>query len=80
MVAIVSRWGNSLAIRIPQNLAKEIKLLEGDQVDLTVVDGKIIINPKIRKSYSLDELVNAITAENLHSEVDTSIAVGNEVW
>ncbi len=80
MVAIVSRWGNSLAIRIPQNLAKEIKLLEGDQVDLTVVDGKIIINPKSRKSYSLDELVNAITAENLHNEVDTSIAVGNEVW
>lgn len=80
MVAIVSRWGNSLAIRIPQNLAKEIKLLEGDQVDLTVVDGKIIINPKSRKSYSLDELVNAITAENLHNEVDTSIPVGNEVW
>ncbi|NJO40620.1 MAG: AbrB/MazE/SpoVT family DNA-binding domain-containing protein [Cyanobacteria bacterium CRU_2_1] len=80
MVAIVARWGNSLAIRIPQNLAKEIQLLEGDEVDLAVVDGKIVIKPRSRKRYSLDELVNAITSENLHTEVDTGIAVGNEAW
>jgi antitoxin component of MazEF toxin-antitoxin module len=29
MAAIVAKWGNSLAIRIPQNLAKEIHLAEG---------------------------------------------------
>lgn len=80
MVAIVAKWGNSLAIRIPQNLAKEIQLIEGDEVDLAVVDGKIVIKPISRKRYSLDELVDAITPENLHTEVDTGIAVGNEAW
>lgn len=80
MVAIVAKWGNSLAIRIPQNLAKEIQLIEGDEVNLAVVDGKIVIKPIGRKRYSLDELVDAITPENLHTEVDTGIAVGNEAW
>jgi antitoxin MazE len=80
MVAIVAKWGNSLAIRIPQNLAKEIQLIEGDEVDLAVVEGKIIIKPRSRKRYFLDELVNGITPENLHTEVDTGMAVGNEAW
>ncbi len=34
MVTTVAKWGNSLAVRIPQNLAKEIHLAEGDIVYL----------------------------------------------
>jgi antitoxin MazE len=80
MVAIVAKWGNSLAIRIPQNLAKEIHLAEGSEIDLGIVDGSLVVKPRIRKRYSLDELVNAITPENLHSEIDSGAAVGNEFW
>jgi antitoxin MazE len=80
MVSIVAKWGNSLAIRIPQNLAKEIHLAEGAEIDLGIVDGNLVVKPRIRKRYSLDELVNAITPENLHSEIDTGAAVGNEFW
>jgi antitoxin MazE len=80
MVAIVAKWGNSLAIRIPQNLAKEIHLAEGAEIDLSIVDGNLVVKPIIRKRYSLDELVNAITLENLHGEVDSGAAVGNEFW
>jgi antitoxin MazE len=80
MVAIVAKWGNSLAIRIPQNLAKEIHLAEGAEIDLGIVDGNLVVKPRTRKRYSLDELVNAITPENLHGEIDTGAAVGNEFW
>jgi antitoxin MazE len=80
MVAIVAKWGNSLAIRIPQNLAKEIHLAEGAEIDLGIVDGNLVAKPRIRKRYSLDELVNTITLENLHGEVDSGAAVGNEFW
>jgi antitoxin MazE len=80
MVAIVAKWGNSLAIRIPQNLAREIHLAEGAEIELGIVDGNLVVKPKIRKRYSLDELVNAITPENLHSEIDSGAAVGNEFW
>jgi antitoxin MazE len=80
MVTTVARWGNSLAIRLPQHLAKEINLTEGIEVDLVVIDGNLVIKPKIRKRYSLEELVSAITPENLHTEVESGIAVGNEAW
>jgi antitoxin MazE len=80
MVGTIAKWGNSLAIRIPQNLAKEINLAEGSEVKLVLIDGKLTIEPITRRRYSLEELIEAITAENLHTEIDTGVAVGNEVW
>ncbi|MEG3833247.1 MULTISPECIES: AbrB/MazE/SpoVT family DNA-binding domain-containing protein [unclassified Microcoleus] len=80
MVATIAKWGNSLAIRIPQNLAKEINLTEGSEVKLVLIDGKLTIEPIVRRRYSLEELIEAMTPENVHTEIDTGIAVGNEVW
>jgi antitoxin MazE len=80
MVSTVAKWGNSLAIRLPQHLIKEIQLAEGVEVDLIVVDGNLVIKPRTRKRYSLEEMISAITPENLHSEIESGIAVGNEVW
>ncbi|MEG3974604.1 AbrB/MazE/SpoVT family DNA-binding domain-containing protein [Microcoleus sp. herbarium8] len=80
MVATIAKWGNSLAIRIPQNLAKEINLAEGSEVKLVLIDGKLTIEPIVRRRYSLDELIEAMTPENLHTEIDSGVAVGNEVW
>ena len=80
MVATVAKWGTSLAVRIPQHVVKEIQLTEGAEVDLVVIDGNLVIRPRPRRRYSLDELIAAITPENLHSEVESGAAVGNEVW
>lgn len=81
MVATIGKWGNSLAVRIPQQLAKEIQADEGTEIDLCVVDGAIVIKPKSRKRrYSLEEMVQRITPENQYAEIDSGIAVGNEVW
>lgn len=80
MVGTIAKWGNSLAIRIPQNLAKEINLAEGSEVQLVLIDGKLTIERITRRRYSLEELVETITPENVHTEIDTGVAVGNEVW
>jgi antitoxin MazE len=80
MVATVAKWGNSLALRIPQHILQEIELVEGAEVDLVVIDGNLVVKPRSRQRYSLDELVNAITPENLHSEIETDVSVGNEAW
>ncbi|WP_445172045.1 AbrB/MazE/SpoVT family DNA-binding domain-containing protein [Microcoleus sp.] len=80
MVATIAKWGNSLAIRIPQNLAKEINLAEGSEVKLVLIDGKLTIEPIVRRRYSLEELIEAMTPENVHTEIETGVAVGNEVW
>ncbi|MGP1383313.1 MAG: AbrB/MazE/SpoVT family DNA-binding domain-containing protein [Thainema sp.] len=80
MITTISKWGNSLAVRIPQNLAKEINLTEGSEVELVLEDGKLIIKPKIQCQYSLEELVEAITPENRQGEINSGIAIGNEIW
>ncbi|MCC3409050.1 MAG: AbrB/MazE/SpoVT family DNA-binding domain-containing protein [Microcoleus sp. PH2017_10_PVI_O_A] len=80
MVGTIAKWGNSLAVRIPQHLAKEINLVEGSEVQLVLIDGRLTIEPITRRRYSLEELIEAITPENLHTEIDSGVAVGNEVW
>ncbi|MDV3350664.1 AbrB/MazE/SpoVT family DNA-binding domain-containing protein [Leptolyngbyaceae cyanobacterium CCMR0082] len=80
MVAMVAKWGNSLALRIPQYIVKEIQITEGTEVELMVLDGNLVVKPKPRRRYSLEELVAGITPENLHSEVESGVAVGNEAW
>jgi antitoxin MazE len=80
MIAKVDKWGNSLAIRIPPDLADDIHLAEGTEIDLRVIDGNIVIQPRIQKRYTLDELIAGITPENLHGEIDSGIAMGQEVW
>lgn len=74
----IAKWGNSLGLRIPQNIAVQIGLSEGTQVVLEVSNGQLIVKPK-RKKHSLVELLEGITLENLHSETDTGEAVGNEI-
>ena len=32
----VAKWGNSLAVRLPQALVEVLKLKEGDEVEITV--------------------------------------------
>lgn len=78
--ATISKWGNSLAIRIPQGVLKLAQLTEGDALNVELQqDGSILLrSPK--KKYKLDDLVSQITKENRHSEVDWGKPVGKEAW
>jgi antitoxin MazE len=76
----IKRWGNSLALRIPGPLAKEIDLRENAPVQLVLQDGRLIIVPLREPQYSLDALLARVTRENLHSEVETGTAIGDEAW
>jgi antitoxin MazE len=76
----VQKWGNSLALRIPKTYATEIGLAEETPVEITLVDGQLVIAPLAPLCYSLDELLAGITADNLHGEQDTGHPEGNEVW
>ncbi|MEP7362859.1 MAG: AbrB/MazE/SpoVT family DNA-binding domain-containing protein [Acidobacteriota bacterium] len=76
----VAKWGNSLAVRIPQAILREAGLAEGDHVSLGVAgDGSIVLR-SAKPKYSLEELVNGITPKNRHGETDWGPPVGKEVW
>ena len=75
----VKKWGNSASVRIPATLMESVHLKLNDAVDMREEDGRLIITPLRRdESAILDDLVAAISPENLHDEVDTGAAVGRE--
>ena len=75
----VSKWGNSLGLRLPKSVARDAHLDEGDTVEVSFDNGAIVIRPS-RPRYSLDELVGRITARNRHTESDWGGPLGDEVW
>jgi len=76
----VQRWGNSLALRIPKLLAAEAGLEHNSVIELTLVDGRLVITPVVETELSLAALLAQVTEDNLHSEVDSGPATGGEVW
>jgi antitoxin MazE len=78
MNSTISKWGNSLGIRIPKHLADQLNLHEGSQVAIAVSDSALIVKLCPRKKYTLEELLSGMTPEHFHSEVATSDPVGNE--
>jgi antitoxin MazE len=79
MANTVSRWGNSLAVRIPKALAEQAGLVEGAAVEMMVADGAVVVRAQ-GPVYTLDELVKGITPKNRHKEVSTGAPQGREVW
>jgi antitoxin MazE len=80
MFTKVQKWGNSLALRIPKAFALDARLKNDSVVEVSLVDGQIIIKPVAAQAWSLDQLLSGVTSNNLHHETDTGDAVGNEVW
>jgi len=80
MLRKVQKWGNSLGLRIPKAFAVAAQLENDPFVEISIIKGKIIVAPVPAPSWILDELLSAITKDNLHAEVDTGFAVRNEVW
>lgn len=78
MRVTVSKWGNSLGIRIPRGLAQDVQMDEGSIVDLRVEDGRLIVEPS--PAPSLEALVARITPENCHGELLNDEPIGREAW
>ena len=75
----IAKWGHSLAVRIPKTFAREAKLEDGTEVDLSVSKGYLLIAPRAPE-YRLEEMVGRITPQNRHDETDWGEPVGREAW
>ena len=78
MEAVIRKWGNSPALRLPSAALKEAGYALEQKVELVVSRGRIVIQPSENVSYNLDDLVSGITADNSHSEVSVGKPVGKE--
>ncbi len=76
MQTTVSKWGNSLAVRLPRHIADEMKLVDGSTVTVEVDDGSIRVTPS-RKKFKLSEL---LAGHDKAAEIDWGGAKGEEAW
>jgi antitoxin MazE len=79
MTTLIAKWGNSLAVRIPKNLAAEVNVQDGDPVEVSVEGGALVVRPQAKR-YSIEDLVEGITPKNRHGETDWGQPAGKEAW
>jgi antitoxin MazE len=77
MKSQISRWGNSLAVRIPKAYADRLGFEEGASVFIYESDGKLVVE---QPAETLDELLAAIKPDNLHGETEWGQSKGREEW
>ena len=82
MFTKIQKWGNSQGLRLAKNLLADAQLEVGDEVDISVKDGTMIVTPakRIRGKHSLKDLVARIPENYQTGEVDWGEPVGKEVW
>ncbi len=76
----VQMWGNSLALRIPKSFAAETHLGPDTLVEISLVEGTLVISPTRSVGVQLEQLLAGVTEDNLHQEWGTGTPVGREVW
>ncbi|MGG5255259.1 AbrB/MazE/SpoVT family DNA-binding domain-containing protein [Neobacillus sp. SM06] len=77
----IQKWGNSLAVRIPKEIAERVRMQQGSEIEIRVSanDEAITLTPKKQqKKYSLDELLAKCKPEYRHKEIDLGTE-GNEL-
>ncbi|MDZ4179693.1 MAG: AbrB/MazE/SpoVT family DNA-binding domain-containing protein [Coriobacteriia bacterium] len=82
MITKVQKWGNSQGLRLSKDLLGDADIEVGDQVDVTVHDGTLVITPvrRVRGRVDLGQLVREIPADYIPGELDWGTPVGREVW
>jgi antitoxin MazE len=72
----VAKWGNSLAVRLPKEVAEAAGLREGAALDLAVEGGVVTLS---RRRWDIRELVAGIQGAPPNLELEDE-ARGDEVW
>ena len=77
MRARVSKWGNSLAIRLPKSAVESLRVHEGEAVEMTI-KGETLVIRSACPHYRLEDLVAGITPDNQPETIEF-LPVGEEL-
>lgn len=82
MFSKIQKWGNSQGLRFTKALLQEAQMNVGDEVSVSVQNGRIIVESvtKVRGRYDLKELVLKRPQEYQVEELDWGEPVGKEEW
>ncbi len=75
------RVGKHARFRIPlKHDREEVRVVEGSVVDLSMENGNLVVKVTEPDRVDLEDLLEKITDDNIHEEIDPGDAVGGEVW
>ena len=76
----IQKWGNSLAVRLPKQIAKKFSLNEGSVVTVTNDKTHVLIHRVKRPHLGLKDLIARIDSKNMHKETGWGSPRGKEIW
>ena len=76
----IGRWGNSLAIRLPQAAAQAAGLKEGHRVTIEAVRGRVTLAAEPIPEHTLKELLRGYSRRRRHPESAWGKPRGGEAW
>ena len=74
----VSRWGESLGVRIPKDAALGVGLTEGSVVELSDEDGRLLLTPAAAR-YRLADLLKGVIPEAMRDAFEWDAPQGREI-
>jgi antitoxin MazE len=73
--------GDTLALLIPDAFAQKLGASPGKKAEMTIEDGALVVRlaaARKRRRYQLESLIEQITEENRHSEIDWGPGAGTK--
>lgn len=80
MEARLQKWGNSVGIRIPHSILKELNLKINDWINIEKVEDRIVMTKQINPKISLEERFSEYHGKNLAKDFSWDEARGKEIW
>jgi antitoxin MazE len=71
----ITKWGNSLALRIPHSIAAQLGVQENSNVTLELEGDRLVIT----RGQNMAKLLDQITDENRHSISEMDAPYGREM-
>ena len=82
MLTRVQKWGNGQGLQLTKALLNEAGIHVGDEVNVSVQKGRIVVEPvsRVRSRYDLETLLSQMPEEYQPEELDWGPPTGKEVW
>ena len=82
MLTKIRKWGNSQGLRFTRALLDGAGIHVGDEVNVSVQNGRIIVEPvtRVRSRFDLKALVAKMPKDYRAEELDWGPPAGKEAW
>jgi len=73
----ITKWGTSLAVRIPKSIAEQGSVREGSPIEIIPQDDRVVLR---KRAYDLVRMLHQVTPGNVPAAQDFGPPQGHEAW